>query len=175
MRQNDQMKGEVKVFDIGDFKLQSGMTLKSARIVAKIFGSPQSPCIIFPTWYSGNHEDNGKQKKFAKAELIDILRLFNSHIEWLIGSDKTLNPTDYFIVIFNMFGNGLSSSPSNQPQPYDGPRFPNITLYDNIKAQHKVLTEQLNIREIECVLGWSMGQKQKKNSLVCRLEETIIV
>lgn len=81
-------------------------------------------------------------------------------IEWLIGSDKTLNPSKYFIVIFNMFGNGLSSSPSNQPAPYDGPRFPNITLYDNIKAQHKVLTEQLKVREVECVLGWSMGAQQ---------------
>lgn len=59
-----------------------------------------------------------------------------------------------------MFGNGLSSSPSNQPQPYDGPRFPNVTLYDNIKAQYKVLTEQLNVRTVECVLGWSMGAQQ---------------
>lgn len=53
-------QGIVKVFDIGDFKLQSGMTLKSAKIVAKMFGSPHNPCIIFPTWYSGTHEDNGK-------------------------------------------------------------------------------------------------------------------
>ncbi len=58
---NDQVKGVVKVFDIGDFKLQSGMTLKCAKIVAKIFGSPTSPCIVFPTWYSGSHEDNGKK------------------------------------------------------------------------------------------------------------------
>lgn len=59
-----------------------------------------------------------------------------------------------------MFGNGLSSSPSNQPPPYDGPRFPNVTLYDNIKAQHKLLTEHLQIKQIECVLGWSMGAQQ---------------
>lgn len=137
----DQIKiseGEVRVYDIGDFKLQSGVTLKCAKIVAKVFGSPENPCVVFPTWYSGTHEDN----------------------EWLIGSNKTLNPSKYFIVIFNMFGNGLSSSPSNQPPPFDGPRFPNVTLYDNIKAQHKVLTEQLHIREIESVLGWSMGAQQ---------------
>lgn len=59
-----------------------------------------------------------------------------------------------------MFGNGLSSSPSNQPAPFDGPRFPNITLYDNIRAQHKILTEQFKIRKIECVLGWSMAAQQ---------------
>lgn len=132
------LEGIVTTYDIGDFKLQSGMTLKSAIIVTKTFGSPENPCIIFPTWYSGTHEDN----------------------EWLIGTDKTLNPGKYFIVIFNMFGNGLSSSPSNQPPPYNGPRFPNVTLYDNIKAQHQVLTEKLNIRSIECVLGWSMGAQQ---------------
>ena len=35
-----------------------------------------------------------------------------------------LNPEKYFIVVPNMFGNGLSSSPSNTPAPLDGPRFP---------------------------------------------------
>lgn len=65
----DEMKisqGIVKAFDVGDLKLQSGMTLKSAKIVAKMFGSPQNPCIIFPTWYSGTHEDNGMRSLSTK-------------------------------------------------------------------------------------------------------------
>lgn len=57
---DDEVKGVVQVYQIGDFKLQSGMTLKSAKIVTKTFGLPTNPCIIFPTWYSGTHEDNGK-------------------------------------------------------------------------------------------------------------------
>lgn len=64
MENLDHTNGEVKTFEIGDLKLQSGMTLKSARIVAKIFGSSSHPCIVFPTWYSGTHEDNGKRDIF---------------------------------------------------------------------------------------------------------------
>ena len=56
-----------------------------------------------------------------------------------------------------MFGNGLSSSPSNTPHPFDGPRFPKITLFDNIKCQHRLLTEELGIDKIALVTGWSMA------------------
>lgn len=69
----DQIMGVVKVFDIGDFKLQSGMTLKSAKMVVKTFGTPENPCIVFPTWYSGTHEDNGIQ--FVKHLLTHVLSL----------------------------------------------------------------------------------------------------
>jgi homoserine O-acetyltransferase len=44
----------------------------------------------------------------------------------------TLDPEKYFIIIPNMLGNGLSSSPSNMPAPYNGPRFPRVTTYDNV-------------------------------------------
>jgi len=47
-----------------------------------------------------------------------------------------------------MFGNGLSSSPSNSSSPQDGPRFPDITLWDNINCQHKLLTEKLKVKRI---------------------------
>jgi homoserine O-acetyltransferase len=56
-----------------------------------------------------------------------------------------------------MFGNGLSSSPSNTSAPYDGPRFPLITLWDNISSQHKLLTEHLKVKRLALVTGWSMA------------------
>tara|TARA_B100000953_G_scaffold248696_1_gene211066 strand:- start:60 stop:848 length:789 start_codon:yes stop_codon:yes gene_type:complete len=56
-----------------------------------------------------------------------------------------------------MFGNGLSSSPSNSAAPRDGPRFPNITLWDNVNCQHKLLTQKFNIKKIALVTGWSMA------------------
>jgi hypothetical protein len=37
-----------------------------------------------------------------------------------------LDPSRYFIVVPNMLGNGLSSSPSNTPPPYDRARFPKV-------------------------------------------------
>jgi homoserine O-acetyltransferase/O-succinyltransferase len=66
----------------------------------------------------------------------------------------------YFIIIPNMFGNGLSTSPNNVPPPYDRGRFPGVTLYDNVRQQHRLLTERFDINEVALVVGWSMGAQQ---------------
>ena len=44
--------------------------------------------------------------------------------DFLIGAGAALDPARYFIVATEMFANGFSSSPSNTPAPFDGPRFP---------------------------------------------------
>lgn len=132
---------DYEVFDLGDFTLQGGLTLRDAKLAYKTYGTlnaDKSNAIVYPTWYSGQHYDN----------------------EWLIGDGMALDPARMFIVVPNMLGNGLSTSPSNAPPPYNGPRFPNVTVYDNIVAQHRLVTEQLGIERIELVTGWSMGAGQ---------------
>ena len=62
----------------------------------------------------------------AEVEHIDLLAGRHWENDWLIGPDMTLSPEKYFVVVPNMFGNGLSSSPSNTPAPLDGPRFPEV-------------------------------------------------
>ena len=57
--------------------------------------------------------------------------------DFLIEPGKALDPNKYFIVATDMFQNGLSSSPSNTPAPYNGPNFPLISIRDNVKAGHK--------------------------------------
>ena len=47
-----------------------------------------------------------------------------------------------------MLGNGLSSSPSNTPPPFDRARFPRVTFYDQVQAQHKLVTEQFGIETL---------------------------
>jgi homoserine O-acetyltransferase len=59
-----------------------------------------------------------------------------------------------------MFGNGLSSSPSNQPPPCAGADFPQVTVYDNAVAQHRLLMDHLGVRRIALALGWSLGALQ---------------
>lgn len=71
-----------------------------------------------------------------------------------------LDPTRYFIIIPNMLGNGLSSSPSNTPKPHDRSSFPNVTMYDNVRFQHRLVTERFGIERLELVTGWSMGAGQ---------------
>ena len=129
------MSKDYETYNLGDFPLQSGSTIPSAFIAYKTFGSPQNPTVLYPSWYSGLISDN----------------------EWLIGEDKTLNPQKYFIVITALFGNGQSISPSNSP---DICPFPDVTFYDNVKAQHRLVTEKLGIKHLRAVLGWSMGAAQ---------------
>jgi homoserine O-acetyltransferase len=73
---------------------------------------------------------------------------------------SALDPRNYFIIVPNMLGNGLSSSPSNTPAPYDMARFPNVTLYDNVTLRHRLVTEKFGIGKIKLVVGWSMGAQQ---------------
>jgi pimeloyl-ACP methyl ester carboxylesterase len=63
----------------------------------------------------------------------------------------------YFIIVLALFGNGESTSPSNIPTLDP---FLEFTLYDNVRAQHALLTEKLNVKRALCVLGWSMGACQ---------------
>ena len=69
-----------------------------------------------------------------------------------------LDPQKYFIIP-NMFGNGLSSSPSNTIPPYDRARFPHVTFYKNVAAQHRLITE-FGIEKIALMTGWSMEAEQ---------------
>jgi homoserine acetyltransferase len=78
----------------------------------------------------------------------------------MIGADMALDPNRYFIVTPNMFGNGLSISPSNAPPPHDRGRFPHVTLYDNVMQQTRLLSERFGIDRVKLVTGFSMGAQQ---------------
>lgn len=135
------MPQDYEIFDLGTFKFQSGLAVPDCKLAYKTYGTlnaAKDNIIVYPTWYSGQHYDN----------------------EWLIGKGMALDPEKYFIVIPNMFGNGLSSSPSNTPEPYNADRFPDVTAYDNVMAQHRLITEKLGIDKIRMVTGWSMGALQ---------------
>jgi homoserine O-acetyltransferase len=130
-----------ETFDLGNVVLQSGATLQGMKLGYKTYGTlnaARDNVIVYPTFYSGTHVDN----------------------EWLIGEAMALDPRKYFIVLPNMFGNGVSSSPSNNPQPYDRARFPHVTLYDNVAMQHRLITEKFGVSKVKLVTGWSMGAMQ---------------
>ena len=74
-----------------------------------------------------------------------------------------LDPDRYFIIIPNMFGNGLSSSPSNSG---DTP-FPDISYHDAVAVQRRLLVEQFGISRIALVYGWSMGGMQAYHWAAC--------
>lgn len=130
------MRTSQGVFECGDLPLQRGGTLRDARIVYKTFGtlSPRRDnVILYPTSYGAQHTD----------------------IEWLVNPERCLDPSRYFIVIPNMFTNGLSSSPSNTPGA-----FPQVTTYDNVVQQRRLLNELFGVDRLKMVYGWSMGAQQ---------------
>ena len=132
------MASDYKIFDLGDITLQSGVILPKAYLAYQTFGhlnEQRNNVIVMPTCYMGQHQDN----------------------EIYFGKDRPIDPEKHFIVSINMFGNGLSSSPSNTPEPFNGPRFPNITVFDNVFYQHRLLREVFSIEKIALVSGWSMG------------------
>ena len=64
------------------------------------------------------------------------------------------------IIAPDMFGHGLSSSPSNRPPPFEGADFPAVTIYDNVRTQQKLVTEKLGVSKLKLVTGVSMGELQ---------------
>ena len=120
---------DTDIFDLGDVQLQRGETLRDAKLAYGTYGAlnpAKDNVVILPIGYSAQHPD----------------------MEWFIGPDMALDPNKYFIIVPNMFGNGLSSSPSNTPAPHDGPRFPKVTIYDNVRAQHRLVTGDKGVRFI---------------------------
>lgn len=78
----------------------------------------------------------------------------------LFAASPALDLSRYCVIVINMFCNGLSSSPSNTPSPHDGPRFPAMTVGDNVTCQHRLVTEHLGITRLRLVMGFSMGALQ---------------
>ena len=42
-----------ETFKLGDWELQSGEKIPDAHIAYKTFGDPNSPAIVYPSWFSG--------------------------------------------------------------------------------------------------------------------------
>ena len=131
---------ELKSYKLENFKLKSGKVV-SLNLSYLAFGNlnkDKSNVILYPTRYAGTHLEPG----------------------YLINDKYPINPKDFFIIIPNMFCNGVSSSPSNSPKNIQGPNFPLITILDNVRAQKKLLKEVFDIESLKLVIGWSMGGQQ---------------
>jgi homoserine O-acetyltransferase len=127
-------------FEIPAFQTQRGTTL-DLKLAYKTYGqlsAARDNAILVLTSYSAQHDD--AQALFATSEVLDL--------------------SDHYVIVINMFSNGLSSSPSNTPPPFDGPRFPGITINDNVTCQYRLITERLGIERLCLVMGFSMGALQ---------------
>lgn len=126
-------------FHLGNVTLQSGELLQDAQLAYVTCGTLSTlsdNAVLCPTYYTGTHREN----------------------LGLVGPGRALDPEKYFIIIVNLLGNGESSSPSNHPTQ-GGPRFPQVSLLDNVQAQWRLL-EHLGVERLALAFGWSMGAQQ---------------
>ena len=134
--------GPYEYFELGDFELEEGQTLRGAKLAYRTHGelsAAKDNAILITTWFSGTHA------------------IFD---EVYVGEGHALDPAKYFIVIVNQIGNGLSTSPHNTDGPFAMGRFPHVRIGDDVRAQEQLLREQFGIERLELVTGGSMGAQQ---------------
>ena len=135
--------GPYELHDIGNFDLEEGGTLRGCKLAYATFGKLnelKDNAILIPTWYSGT------------SKIMEQV---------YIGQGRALDPDRYFIIVVNQIGNGLSTtSPHNTPAPAAMGNFPHVRIGDDVRAQHKLLTEKFGIGRLALVVGGSMGAQQ---------------
>ena len=134
--------GPFEIIDVGALDLEDGGRLPRCTLAVATHGRlnpARDNAILVPTWYSGT------------SKIMEQV---------YIGPGHALDPERYFIVVVNQIGNGLSLSPSNAPAPLAGPDFPRVRIGDDVRAQHRLLTEHFGIDRLALVVGGSMGAQQ---------------
>jgi len=132
---SDQQRAE-----LGSFKLESGAIIQDCRIGYRTFGTlngNKSNAVLFPTWFGGISE----------------------HLGNLVGPDKLVDSTCFYIIAIDALGNGVSSSPSNSTQQ-PNISFPKFNIRDMVNSQYRTLTEILEIDHLYAIIGGSMGGMQ---------------
>lgn len=134
-------RAEHHEFVMTNFRTESGVTLPQARVVYGTYGhlnAARDNVVLLPSHYMANHHG----------------------YEWLIGPGLALDTAKLFLVATELFGNGASSSPSNTPEPFHGPRFPVTSIRDNVEAVHRLLVDELKVQHLRAIIGFSMGAQQ---------------
>lgn len=131
----------IQYFDLGNFQLSTGFILPNATLAYKTYGNlneAKSNAILFPHFLGGSPDA----------------------LEMYIGEDRPFDPRRHFIILPAVIGGGLSSSPSNAAAPFNAGAFPATNISDDVIAQHRLLTEEFDIHQLQLVLGWSLGALQ---------------
>jgi homoserine O-acetyltransferase len=135
------VEAQVHTFSVDTFALESGVKLPNATIVYATYGhldAAHDNAVLVPSHYMADHHG----------------------YDWLLGPGQALDTTRHFVIATEMFGNGHSSSPSNTLEPYHGPRFPAVTIRDNVNVVHQLLVDSLHLTHLHAIVGFSMGAEQ---------------
>jgi len=133
---------EKHFLELGELALESGATLRQARLCYQLVGQPNAArdnLVLVPSYYGGTHWGSLP----------------------LIGAGSPLADGEHCVVLTNLFGAGWSSSPSQAHATQRGADFPRIGLLDNVRAQKQLLDALFGADwTLRLVTGWSMGGMQ---------------
>src|SRR6266481_3553282 len=138
--QTSPAQGAQQFAALGDLKLQGGGVIQDFRLGYRTLGTlnaEKSNAVLWPTWLGGK-----------SADLLQFL-----------GPGKVVDTTNFFVILVDAIGNGVSSSPSNNSKQRLM-KFPVFTIRDMVEAEHRLLTEVLHISHLRAVMGISMGGMQ---------------
>ena len=127
-----------------DFRFGSGETLPELKLHYTLLGMPhRNAAGEIDNAVMILHGTGGTGKQFFRPQFADEL----------FGPGQPLDTSKYFIILPDNIGHGLSSKPS------DGLRmaFPQYDYDDMVKAQHRLVTDILGIKQLQLILGTSMG------------------
>ena len=123
-------------FALGDFAAEKGGVIRDAQIGWERHGTlnaARDNLVLYPSSYGAQHAD----------------------MAWLVRTDGILDPAKWCVVAVDMFSNGVSSGAADTP---DYPRL--VTVADNVRAQHRLVTERFGVGRLAAVYGFSMGGLQ---------------
>ncbi|CAK9118295.1 unnamed protein product [Durusdinium trenchii] len=117
------------------FSLKCGESGEQLKLVYEMYGQldeEKANCILHPTSFDATHPE----------------------LEFNVGPGKTLDTNKYCVIIVNLLGNGMSSSPGDEGFPCQG-----TSICDNVRLQ-ALLLDSLGITKLAMIYGYSMGAMQ---------------
>lgn len=153
--QENAADGERLVLENAQLTLDNGSVLDTLTLAYRTYGAlnaDKSNAILVCHALTGDHHPSGANPLTGRAGW------WNN----MVGPGKPIDTDRYFVICQNVIGGCAGSTGPSSPRadgrPY-GLDFPVITIGDMVRAQN-VLLDRLEIPDLFCVIGGSMGGMQ---------------
>ena len=153
--QENAADGERLILENAQLTLDNGSVLDTLTLAYRTYGAlnaDKSNAILICHALTGDHHPSGANPLTGRAGWWDNM----------VGPGKPIDTDRYFVICKNVIGGCAGSTGPSSPRadgrPY-GLDFPVITIGDMVRAQN-VLLDRLEIPDLFCVIGGSMGGMQ---------------
>jgi homoserine O-acetyltransferase len=140
------------------FTCESGETIPGFTLRYETYGrlnAAKDNAILICHALSGDHHCAG------------VHSLTDRKVGWwnnMIGPGKPIDTTRFFVICSNVLGGCQGSTGPSSLNPQTGKRyaldFPLLTIRDFVRAQHRLITEGLELEKLFAIIGGSMGGMQ---------------